>query len=92
VASDHPGSGNTRNIGSITNLKALREGKGSFVRLGEEGEVIFNEYWQQYLNQDMARAAELSAPPFRNLREYLHYRNCLDLIAHLEKTDGTVDA
>jgi hypothetical protein len=92
VASDRPGSGNTRNIGSITDLTALREGKGPFTRLGDEGEAIFNEYWQQYLNRDMARAAELSAPPFRNLREYLHYRNRLDLIAFLEETDETVDA
>lgn len=85
VASDRPGSGNTRNIGSTTNLKELREGKGLFVRLGKEGKEIFNEYWQQYLNRDMARAAELSAPPFRNLKEYLQYRNRLDLIACLEK-------
>ena len=92
VASDHPGSGNTRNIGSITDLTALREGKGPFVYLGEEGETIFNEYWQQYLNRDMARAAELSVPPFRNLREYLHYRNRLDLIARLEEADAAVDA
>ncbi len=92
MASDRPGSGNTRNIGSITDLRALREGKGPFVHLGEEGEAIFNEYWQQYLNRDMARAAELSAPPFRNLREYLHYRNRLDLIACMEETDETVNA
>jgi len=92
VASDRPGSGNTRNIGSVTDLTLLREGRGPFVHLGEEGEAIFNEYWQQYLNRDMARAAELSAPPFRNLREYLRYRNRLDLIARLEETDETVDA
>lgn len=92
VASDRPGSGNTRNIGSIKDPTALHEGKGPFVYLGEEGESIFNEYWQQYLNRDMARAAELSAPPFRNLREYLRYRNCPDLIARLDETDETVDA
>jgi len=92
VANDRPGSGNTRNIGSITDLTVLREGKGPFVRLGEEGKAIFDEYWQQYLNRDMARAAELAAPPFRNLREYLHYRNRLDLIACLEETDETIDA
>lgn len=91
VASDCPGSGNTRNIGSITDLTALREGRGPFTRLEREGKTIFNEYWQQYLNRDMARAAELSAPPFRNLREYLHYRNRLDLIAYLEETDETTD-
>lgn len=89
VASDRPGSGNTRNIGSITDLAALREGKGPFVHLREEGEKIFNEYWQQYLNRDMARAAELSTPPFHNLRGYLHYRNRLDL---LEETDETIGA
>ncbi len=92
VASDRPGSGNTRNIGSITNLAALREGRGSFVRLGTEGETVFNEYWQQYLNRDMARAAELSTPPFRNLREYLHYRNRLDLVACLEEADEPINA
>ena len=90
VASDRPGSGNTRNIGSITDLTALREGKGPFVRLREEGEVIFTEYWQQYLNRDMARAAQLSAPPFRNLREYLRYRNRLDLLSRLEQSDETI--
>jgi len=92
VASDRPGSGNTRNIGSITDLMTLREGEGTFVCLGEEGEAVFNEYWQQYLNRDMARAAELSEPPFHNLREYLHYRNCSELITRLEKTDETVSA
>jgi hypothetical protein len=92
VANDRPGSGNTRNIGSVTDLTELREGKGPFVSLGEEGETIFNEYWQQYLNRDMARAAELSAPPFRGLIEYLRYRNRPDLIARLKGTDETVDA
>lgn len=92
VASDRPGSGNTRNIGSVTNLEALREGTGPFVRLGKEGEAIFSEYWQQYLNRDMARAAELSAPPFRNLQEYLHYRNRPDLIAQLDKVDEATNA
>jgi len=92
VASDHPGSGNTRNIGSITDLTALRKGDGLFVRLGEQGEAMFNEYWQQYLNRDMARAAELPAPPFRNLREYLRYRNRLDLLALLEGADEADDA
>lgn len=87
IASDRPGSGNTRNIGSVTNLEALRDGKGPFVHLGKEGETIFSEYWQQYLNRDMARAAELAKPPFRNLREYLRYRNRPDLIAQLEEVD-----
>lgn len=87
IANDRPGSGNTRNIGSVNNLEALRNGEGPFVQLGDEGQAIYDEYWQQYLNRDMARAAELSKPPFRNLREYLHYRNRTDLIARLEEND-----
>lgn len=89
LASARPGSGNTRNIGSITDLPALRCGLGPFTRLGEEGERVFNEYWQHHLNRDMARAAELPAPPFRDLREYLTYRNRSDLLARLEGSDET---
>ena len=84
IASDRPGSGNTRNIGSVTELEALREGRGPFARLGEVGERVFNEYWQHYLNREMARAVDLPNPPFRNLREYLEYRNRWDLLARLE--------
>jgi len=84
IASDRPGSGNTRNIGSVTDLEALRHGLGPFAQLGAAGEEIFNEYWQHYLNRDMARAVDLPRPPFRNLREYLKYRNRWDLLAQLE--------
>ena len=91
LASDRPGSGNTRNIGSVTNLADLQQGTGPFTRLGKVGKQIFDEYWQQYLNRDMARAAELSEPPFRNLREYLIYRNRPDLLALLEQQDAAND-
>lgn len=91
LASDHPGSGNTRNIGSVTELEALRKGRGPFALLGEVGREIFDEYWQQYLTRAMARAAELAEPPFRNLREYLRYRNRLDLLARLEQEDAATD-
>ncbi len=87
IASDRPGSGNTRNIGSVTDLESLRCGAGPFARLGDIGQEIFDEYWQNYLNNDMARAAELARPPYRNLREYLIYRNRLDLLACLEKKE-----
>jgi len=84
LATDRPGSGNTRNIGSVTNLTALQHGEGPFTKLGQAGKRIFDEYWQQYLNRDMARAAELAEPPFRSLKEYLRYRNELELLASLE--------
>lgn len=84
LATDKPGSGNTRNIGSIKNLEELVEGKGPFTRLGEVGKQVFDDYWQQYLNRDMARAAELADPPFCNLKGYLRYRNRADLLALVE--------
>lgn len=89
IASARPGSGNTRNIGSITDMEALRRGLGPFAQLGDEGEVIFSEYWQHYLTHDMARAVDRPLPPFHNLREYLAYRNRPDLLARLEGRDET---
>ncbi len=38
------------------------------------------------MTSDMARAAQLPKPIFRNLREYLAYRNRPDLLAKLEST------
>ena len=67
IALDRPGSRNTKNIGSVTNIKALVEGKGPFAQLGE---AVFDDYWMKYLTKDMARQVEL-AQPYHNLAEYL---------------------
>lgn len=45
IASDSQGSGNTANIGSITDIEDLKSGKGVFSNLGEEW---FDEYWINY--------------------------------------------
>lgn len=45
IASDSRGSGNTANIGSIKNIKDLKEGNGVFSKLGESW---FDEYWINY--------------------------------------------
>lgn len=71
VASDRPGSGNTKNIGSVTKRQALIEGKGPFTKLGRD---VFDDYWMFYLTNDMARSVELPRPPYHNLNEYLTYR------------------
>ncbi len=90
IASAAPGSGNTKNIGSVRTIAALRNGQGPFAILGDEGEAIFDSYWSEYMTSDMARAAQLPKPLFRNLREYLVYRNRPDLLAKLEsKADDT---
>lgn len=84
VASATPGSGNTKNIGSVRTIEALKNGRGPFTFLGEERAAIFDAYWSEYMTSDMARAAELPKPLFRNLREYLIYRNRTDLLKKLE--------
>ncbi|MGH7964133.1 MAG: type II restriction endonuclease [Candidatus Binatia bacterium] len=85
IASDQPGSGNTKNIGPVGDLVTLRNGMGIFTNLRQRGENIFNNYWMNYLTNDMARAAELQQPLYRNLHEYLEYRGMHDLLSLLGK-------
>lgn len=71
IASDRPGSGNTKNIGSVVEIGALVSGAGPFATLGEE---LFNDYWMYYLTNDMARAVELPKRPYINLKTYMTYK------------------
>lgn len=71
IAAAHPGSGNTKNIGSITDLEKILNGKGPFAELGEE---IFDDYWKFYLTSDMASQLETSRP-YTNLKEYIEYKS-----------------
>lgn len=48
IANDIPGSGNTRNIGGITNIQKLINGQGPFAELGED---VFDDYWKGYFNK-----------------------------------------
>ncbi len=72
IAIDRPGSGNTKNIGSVSLIKDLINGNGSFADLGEE---IFDDYWTNYLTPDMAKRAELPQPYYNNLAGYKEFRN-----------------
>ncbi|MBI4644681.1 MAG: EcoRV family type II restriction endonuclease [Deltaproteobacteria bacterium] len=71
IAGEQPGSGNTKNIGSVRKIEELIEGRGPFASHGKD---IFDDYWMSYLTADMARAIE-SNVPFRNLKEYFKWRN-----------------
>jgi len=71
IALDRPGSGNTKNIGSVIRIDDLIHGKGSFSELGED---VFDDYWMYYLTKDMARAIDLNEPPYKNLDEYRKYK------------------
>jgi hypothetical protein len=70
IASSRPGSGNTKNIGSVTKIDQLINGAGIFSELGEE---VYDDYWMYYLTADMARALEV-ARPYGNLKSYLEYK------------------
>lgn len=71
IAIDRPGSGNTKNIGSVSRISQLVTGAGPFAELGEK---VFDDYWMNYLTLDMAKKAELHAPYYKNLREYRKFR------------------
>ena len=70
IANDIPGSGNTRNIGGITNIQDLIDGKGPFSSLGED---VFNDYWMGYFNKVDARTAGIGNPNYYNLKTYQEY-------------------
>lgn len=70
IASSRPGSGNTKNIGSVIKINDLVNGTGSFATLGEE---IYDDYWMFYLTRDMAQAVPIERP-YTNLKNYLEYK------------------
>lgn len=70
IANDIPGSGNTRNIGGITNIKKLINGQGPFSALGED---VFDDYWMGYFNKVDARSAGIGTPKYNSLETYKAY-------------------
>jgi hypothetical protein len=70
IASARPGSGNTKNIGSVVKIDDLVGGAGPFAALGEE---VFDDYWMFYLTKDMAKKLDISRP-YMNLKTYLEYK------------------
>lgn len=69
LASDRPGSGNTTNIGSIREIAALREGKGTFTRFGIRGREIFEDYWRNF-DRNVPRK-------YTNIEKYLAWRKAI---------------
>jgi hypothetical protein len=83
LAASTPGSGNTKNIGSVTVINELLNGTGPFATLGEE---VYDDYWMYYLTADMA--LKIGVPrPYTNLKTYLEYkqRGITVLEAHAEE-------
>ena len=72
IALDRPGSGNTRNIGGVSDIDVLINGTGPFSELGEE---VFDDYWMHYFNRVDARINGIGTPNYNNLRTYKEYLN-----------------
>lgn len=70
IASDSPGSGNTRNIGGVVDIDKLIKGKGVFAELGED---VFNHYWMNFYNTTDAKNAGIGKPHYNNLETYQKY-------------------
>lgn len=71
IASDKPGSGNTRNIGGINTVADLTAGNGVFAKYGED---VFDDYWMNYFNANDAKQAGLETPYYNSLETYKAYR------------------
>ncbi len=70
IAASRPGSGNTKNIGSVTKIPQLLAGTGPFAALGED---VYDDYWMFYLTKDMASALNVTRP-YANLTSYSTYK------------------
>lgn len=71
IASDKPGSGNTKNIGSITRIQDIIEGKGVFSKLGESW---FDDYWKNYKRLTITTASGESKQ-MTNLEDFVRYND-----------------
>lgn len=80
IASTTPGSGNTKNIGSVKLVDQLIAGIGPFAALGEE---IYDDYWMYYVTKKEAREQRI-ARPYEDLKSYFEYKR-----RGLEKVDDT---
>jgi len=71
IAKDVPGSGNTKNIGSTAKISELMNGKGLFFReYGSKGLAVFDVYWTNYYNKDMANKAGFKTRPYTDLKTF----------------------
>ncbi len=74
IASDGQGSGNTANIGSITDIEDLKKGNGIFSKLGEEW---FDEYWMNYGTATMLKDGK--TVKITKLKDFLEFKGRTDL-------------
>lgn len=71
IASDKSGSGNTANIGSITNIEDIINGNGLFSKLGE---AWFDDYWMNYRKITIPDG-DGGTKKINNLTDFVNYRH-----------------
>ena len=76
IASDRQGSGNTANIGSINDIADLKNGNGTFSKLGEE---VFDEYWMNY--GSLKTVVDGQSKTISNIQDFLIFKNQQDLLS-----------
>lgn len=81
IALDHPGSGNTRNIGGINNLDKLIAGAGPFAKLGED---VFDDYWMNFYNNADAKLYGPGQPNYSDIESYKAYKTNQSLLDKLK--------
>ncbi len=74
IAIDHPGSGNTKNIGGIADLEKMVNGQGPFVEFGDKAQEVFDDYWMNYRTVGEAKADGKTQPDYTDLESYLSYK------------------
>jgi hypothetical protein len=78
ISSDGQGSGNTANIGSITDIEDLKNGNGVFSKLGEDW---FDEYWMNYGTATMIKGGK--SYKITNLKDFLEFKGRHDLMERI---------
>jgi len=73
IATDRPGSGNTKNIGSTNKIEELKNGTAVFTK-HTNGNKLFDDFWMNYLTKDMAKSIDLDEPHYTNLKTYFDYK------------------
>lgn len=73
IATDRPGSGNTKNIGSVNLISDLKNGNGIFSKL-KNGKEVFDDFWMYYLTKEMSKNIDLEKPPYSNLDSYFKHK------------------
>lgn len=89
IASDQPGSGNTKNIGSTRYLDRLKNGSGVFAKLGVD---VFDDYWMNYRTRAMAREEGFEVPPYTDLKSYQAFKKQGSQILNIPENEIETEA